>query len=175
MLDLSFLDGRIVYHGSTVEIKDIDLQKARVNCDFGAAFYLTTSENQAIAWARKQKKRQKAESAVLNTYRISTFAGLELNSRIFEVADEGWFSFIVNNRKGKWENRSHNFHVVVGSVADDNVFSVLAAYEAGIFDFDGGHKVIIERLKVKDLEDQIALCTECAVKRVKFLRSLIVC
>lgn len=36
-----------LYHGSTVDIKEIDLSKSRPNKDFGKGFYLSADKEQA--------------------------------------------------------------------------------------------------------------------------------
>ena len=41
----------ILYHGTTVDIKEIDLQKSKPNKDFGKGFYLSAEKEQAIAMA----------------------------------------------------------------------------------------------------------------------------
>ena len=41
----------ILYHGSTVDIKRIDLQKSKPNKDFGRAFYLSANYDQALEMA----------------------------------------------------------------------------------------------------------------------------
>ena len=41
-----------LYHGTTVDIEQIDLSKSRPNKDFGRAFYLSTEEAQAMEMAQ---------------------------------------------------------------------------------------------------------------------------
>lgn len=36
-----------LYHGTTIEIAKIDLEKSKPNKDFGRAFYLSENERQA--------------------------------------------------------------------------------------------------------------------------------
>jgi len=40
----------ILYHGSNVEIVEIDLQKSRPNKDFGRGFYLSADHDQALRY-----------------------------------------------------------------------------------------------------------------------------
>ena len=40
-----------LYHGSTVDIQQIDLGKSKPNKDFGRAFYLSADEQQALEMA----------------------------------------------------------------------------------------------------------------------------
>jgi hypothetical protein len=43
----------ILYHGSNIEIEDIDLAKCRPFKDFGRGFYLTTKKDQAQKMANR--------------------------------------------------------------------------------------------------------------------------
>ena len=53
----------ILYHGSNIEISEIDLQKSKPNKDFGRAFYLSDNESQGLKWL--SLKFQRLEEAVL--------------------------------------------------------------------------------------------------------------
>ena len=44
----------ILYHGSNIDIKEIDLNKSKVGKDFGCGFYLTPDKNQAYRMAEKK-------------------------------------------------------------------------------------------------------------------------
>lgn len=40
----------ILYHGTTVDIKEIDLQKSKPNKDFGKGFYLQLKKSRLLLW-----------------------------------------------------------------------------------------------------------------------------
>ena len=44
-----------LYHGSTIDIQHIDLDKSRPNKDFGRAFYLSDDRQQALELAQHQR------------------------------------------------------------------------------------------------------------------------
>lgn len=46
----------ILYHGSNIEINDIQLERCRPYKDFGRGFYLTTIEEQAVIMAKRVSK-----------------------------------------------------------------------------------------------------------------------
>jgi hypothetical protein len=46
----------LVYHGGSVAIKEIDLQKCRPYTDFGRGFYVTKYRLHAENWARRSGK-----------------------------------------------------------------------------------------------------------------------
>ncbi len=43
----------ILYHGSNIEIENVDLSKCRPYKDFGQGFYLTTIKEQAQQYLKK--------------------------------------------------------------------------------------------------------------------------
>ena len=47
-----------LYHGSTVDIQQIDLGKSKPNKDFGRAFYLSADEQQAMEMAQLTERPQ---------------------------------------------------------------------------------------------------------------------
>ena len=51
----------ILYHGSNVEVKEIDLSRSEVGKDFGVGFYLTASKEQAERMASRSGCRAFAE------------------------------------------------------------------------------------------------------------------
>ena len=46
----------ILYHGSNVEVKEIDLNRSEVGKDFGVGFYLTASKEQAERMASRRAR-----------------------------------------------------------------------------------------------------------------------
>jgi len=56
-----------LYHGSTVEIKEIDIAKSKPNKDFGRGFYLSADKQQAQRLA-EYKAYQIGGNPVINVY-----------------------------------------------------------------------------------------------------------
>ena len=61
----------LVYHGTTLEIKEPKIMTAEIGRDFGFAFYTTDIEEQARRWAVRRariqsRKEKKAVHAVVN-------------------------------------------------------------------------------------------------------------
>lgn len=50
----------ILYHGSTVDIERIDLQKSKPNKDFGRAFYLSADYDRALDMAKLKRRSRVA-------------------------------------------------------------------------------------------------------------------
>ena len=71
-----------------------------------------------------------------------------LNVIIFYKADEKWLDFICANRNRKYTG---DYDIVIGPVADDNVYRVVVEYENG----DVDKELALKRLKTETLCDQI--------------------
>ena len=54
----------ILYHGSDVEVKEIDLGRSEVGKDFGVGFYLTVSKEQAERMASRRVRLYGGEPVV---------------------------------------------------------------------------------------------------------------
>ena len=54
----------ILYHGSYVEVKNIDLNKSEINKDFGKGFYVTSSKEQAINFIKLSLKKAKFRNLI---------------------------------------------------------------------------------------------------------------
>ena len=69
----------ILYHGSNVEIDEIDLNKCKKYKDFGQGFYCTSIKQQAEFMAIRTTKREKKGEPCVSEF--------ELDEKIFEDED----------------------------------------------------------------------------------------
>ena len=60
----------ILYHGSNVDFKDIDLNKSKPNKDFGRGFYLSHDYSQALEMAKTKVEQMECGSPIVQTYEI---------------------------------------------------------------------------------------------------------
>ncbi|MPN24624.1 hypothetical protein SDC9_172025 [bioreactor metagenome] len=60
-----------LFHGSNVKVTNPMIKPNLRALDFGAGFYLTSSEKQAAKWAKAVTRRRRKGEAVLNIYQIS--------------------------------------------------------------------------------------------------------
>ena len=164
--NISHYCNKPLYHGSTQVVDVIDLKKAKTGCDFGVGFYLTTSKVQAGTWAKIMCRRKRTNVAIVNEYTVATFEGLRC--LIFNEADASWLDFIVMNRRNFSRKPAHEYDVVIGPVADDDMQVVIDNYMAGVYDHYGHtvKEMVIGFLETGNLRDQIALCTLAAIERV---------
>lgn len=148
----------IVYHGTTVEIQNPDVTFSKKYLDFGKGFYLTTYQNQAEKWALRKSLRQKA-SAIVNVYEMSDNL-TEFKVLSFAEETEKWLDFVCACRKG--ENIYKNYDIVIGSVADDDVFKTVDMYFRGIWD----KKRALDELHYYKMNNQICIVSQRALDMV---------
>lgn len=155
----------ILYHGSTVQVKDIDLQKSKPNKDFGKGFYLSLDKEQAFAMA-SYKAGQIGGEPVLNAYEFDEIhlTDHSLKVKIFKEYNEEWANFIFANRNNATEEPVHHYDVVIGPIANDRVGAQIRKYVEKEIDLP----TFIENLKyMKGITIQYFFGTEQAIKFLK--------
>lgn len=145
----------ILYHGSTVIVKEPQILLSQRYLDFGMGFYTTSSEEQAKRWALKVGARRKSREQYISIYDFDFEAAKKALQLIeFSKADESWLDFVCTCRSGK--NVNMDYDMVMGPVADDNVYATVQLYELGVLD----KEEVVKRLKVEALYNQILFHTE---------------
>ena len=113
-----------LYHGSYAVIQKPDLSFARETTDFGKGFYTTTIESQAEKWAARYKRRQ--DSGIVSIYQMDEN---ELRKNVsvleFDTYSAEWLDFIIQCRQGQ---PAGNWDLVIGGIANDDVFNTLTLY-----------------------------------------------
>lgn len=152
-----------LYHGSNVEVRKPSLRPGRKKTDFGKGFYTTTNREQAEHWTFIKQERAKTPKRMVSIYEIDDALLLDsgLKIREFHGVDEAWLNFVVDCRKGM----SHDFDLVFGPVANDNVFTTVNLYESGILDVPAA----IAQLKAYKTYDQLSFHTERVIKALRFV------
>lgn len=153
-----------LYHGSLDIVAAPEIRTPNRALDYGAGFYLTSSESQAEAWVRRKLKGQAAVGFV-NKYHYDPTEVADLRILNFESADEAWLDFVMANRTDP--AYFHNYDVVIGPVADDRVYAAFALYEARLLD----KQDLIHELKSYKLVNQILIHTEKAIPCIKWIEA----
>ena len=119
-----------LYHGSSIVIQKPDLAFARDTTDFGKGFYTTTIQSQAEKWAERNKRRQ--GSGIVTVYEINADE-LNKNSSVlqFDSYSVEWLDYIVQCRQG---HVADNWDLVIGGIANDDVFNTLTLFFGGFID-----------------------------------------
>ena len=152
----------ILYHGSTMDIERINLQKSKPNKDFGRAFYLSANYNQALEMA--QIKAEFAElPPVVNFYRFDEQLLREFKYKRFETYTEEWAHFVYNHRTDPQGSTLHDYDVVFGPIANDTIGAHITRFKQGYITFEQ----FLQSLKYpKGITFQYAFCTQRAIDKL---------
>lgn len=155
-----------LYHGSNVEIYDIDLSLCKNGKDFGKGFYLNPNFEQARGMARRAIRITREGKEIINAFEFDetllTNNGLKV--KIFADYTEEWAEFIVANRKNKSDIPIHDFDIIIGPIADDSVGVQVRRYIQGYLPVSQ----LVEELRYHgDHAIQYFFGTERAIKFLK--------
>jgi len=153
-----------LYHGGLVEIQVPRIIVGDHIGDFGVGFYTTTSLQPARRFVKTKCDREQKTSGVVSIFdvRDDFLQAPDLHVRVFKKADEDWARFVEANRRNP--NYEHDFDLIFGPVANDQVYASFALYESDLIDF----AELINRLKVRKLTDQVLFHTEKALSLLKY-------
>ncbi len=150
-----------LYHGSNRSIEQIDLSKGRKFKDFGQGFYTTHLKRQAEEWSRTVTNRFGGTPTVMEyDFDLNKAKEAGLNIKIFEVPDREWALFVMANRDRKGPEFSHDYDIVIGPVADDDMARLFGLYEMEIINLEA----VVAGLVYKELNSQYFFATERALK-----------
>lgn len=157
----------ILYHGSTVKVERPEIVVNETGRDFGFAFYTTDIRGQAERWAMRKAKIANRRSAghvgIVSVYEWTAMDGLEIQR--FPGPSMEWLEMVVRCRSDI--SFHHGKDVVIGNIANDNVGETVSYVIQGIMRKEDA----VERLKFEKINNQIAFCTESALKRLTFRES----
>jgi hypothetical protein len=158
----------ILYHGSNVTVAKPNLGSSRKTLDFGSGFYTTTNKEQAIEFSIKVSVRKEPKNKVVSIYDFDfETAGCALNIIEFLEPDKAWLDFVHQNRRGIYKGALYD--LVIGPVANDDVFATLIVYEDGIV----SEEQTLSALKVKKLFNQFVFKTEKALSFLVYKESFV--
>ena len=154
-----------LYHGTTLEVREPKIIVHEIGRDFGPGFYTTSIREQAERWARRRarmasRKTEAPARAIVNVYEWDEGAALKM--RRFDGASMEWLDLVVRCRSDK--DHIHSYDVVIGKIADDDVGQTVSFVAQGIMRREDA----IERLRFQRINDQIAFCTERALRSLTF-------
>ena len=156
----------ILYHGTNIEFREIDLTKSKPNKDFGQGFYLSDTYAQAMDMAKVKVEQLETGAPVVMSYEIKEEDLSQLRVLRFDNYSEEWAKFILLNRNNSTCQPIHNFDVVVGPIANDRVGAQLWKYENRMIDLP----TLVNNLRyMKGVTIQYFFGTERAIKVLKRL------
>jgi len=156
----------LLYHGSNNTVNQPRLIGQTRGLDFGAGFYLTTSQEQAVRFSKIVFKRKKSGCAIVNVYEFDMDAAEKsLTILKFANADIKWLRYVTENRLKTY--KESDYDMIIGAVANDTVMPTIQAYLNGFIN----EEAAIITLKTSKLIDQICLKTEKAISMLSFIKA----
>jgi len=156
----------ILFHGGTDNIEQPFIRPSVTSRDFGTGFYCTDIKSQAEKWALRQGKIRK-QSAILNMYEFNIErAQQDVNIKVFSDYAIEWLELVINCRKDS--NYKHNFDIVYGKIANDDVGETVQAVINGLMPPD----YALQKLTFMPANNQYCFCTEKSLAFIKFIESV---
>lgn len=150
-----------LYHGSLEIVENPQILQANRPLDFGTGFYTTTSLQQARRWVKLRMEQSQVSVGFINIYQYTPKR--DLHTRLFRSANEAWVDFVHANRTV--QDYNHDYDIVTGPVANDNVYLSFNLYESGIIT----KRELIRRLKTYKLVDQLLFHTERSLDTLEYV------
>lgn len=154
----------ILYHGSNIEIKDIDLSKSKVGKDFGCGFYLSADREQALELARKKTEQVGFGTPIVNPFEYDEKASEVLNVLTFDAYTKEWAEFVLMNRKNRTRVQAHEYDIVIGPIANDAVGLQIRRLTSGLIDME---KFLNELKYMRGVTFQYFFANEKAINCLK--------
>lgn len=149
----------IVYHGANGVVKSPDTVHTQKYLDFGPGFYVTIYKEQASRWAIR-KSRRHGGVPTLNSFEYNKEAAKGLRVMNFEDDDDAWLEYVCACRRG--EDAYKQFDIVIGNVANDDVFLTVDMYYRGLWD----KEKTLSELRYYRRNNQIAFLNQEAIDAV---------
>lgn len=161
----------ILYHGTIMVIPEPQVLRSEYGRDFGFAFYTTDIKPQAERWARRKamienRKPGIACKPIVNVYEWNNEA--DINMLRFEGASLEWLDLVVRCRNDI--SFTHGYDIVEGKIANDNVGETVSFVMQGIMRREDA----VQRLQFEKINNQIAFCTDRALRTLRFVDSYVV-
>ena len=125
---------------------------------YGILYYITSFENQAEKWAVRKGMRQE-KNGIVNVYDLSEDWS-EFRVLSFEKENDKWLDFVCACRKGNDINREYD--IIIGNVADDDVFKTVDMYFRGLWD----KKKVLDELRYYKMNNQICIVNQKTLDKV---------
>jgi len=161
----------IVYHGTILEISEPQILKSEKGRDFGFAFYTTDIQEQAIRWAVRRAKTENRKGnetyvPIVNKYEWNDVDSYSLLKTLeFHGPSTEWLDMVLKCRSDT--TYSHNYDIVIGNIANDNVGETVSYVLRGIMRKEDA----IEQLKFEKINNQIAFCTQKSLQYLNYIGS----
>lgn len=151
-----------LYHGTTIEIAKIDLEKSKPNKDFGRAFYLSEDERQAHEMAQFKAVFDEMPP-VVNVYEFDEALLGFFKVKKFRTYSKEWAHFVYDHRTELNGRTLHDYDIVYGPIANDRIGAQITRYKQGYISFEE----FLRRIRyIKGITFQYAFCTQRAIDKL---------
>jgi len=122
-----------LYHGSDIRVQNPEISKGKPYKDFGQGFYLSADIKQAQEMASQRASQFIDAKPIVTTFEFDETAMLDgsLKVKCFDTYSEEWANFVLRNRDRKTPQPYHDYDIVYGPIADDNIVRQLRKFELG--------------------------------------------
>ena len=157
-----------LYHGGLVEVQKPQIIQGDQGRDFGFAFYTTDIKEQAERWACRRRKMARRNGdtnaqAVVSVFEFDEKAAMaQLAVLDFPEASMEWLDLVVACRSDL--TFKHNKDIITGKIANDSVGETVAYVVAGVMRKEDA----LERLRFQKINNQVAFCSDRALKFLKY-------
>jgi len=153
-----------VFHGGYAVVDVIDLTKSRSNLDFGKGFYVTSIRSQAEFWAARTGRIHKTDGVVSEfEFYENAFEHYDLKVLRFAGYNEQWLDFVILNRNPQSPIPAHDYDIVEGPVANDDVNDRINDYLAEVV----SKTDFLKELVMHRPTHQIGLCTARSLQMIE--------
>ena len=160
----------ILYHGSNIDINNIDLSKCRPYKDFGKGFYLTAIKSQSEKMAERVARIYGGTPVITAFEFDKNNIPSSINVKNFNNPTEEWAKFVINNRNKNFTNISDvscnsdfKYDIVIGPVANDDLALLFRQFTIGYINIE----TLVNEMKYKKLTNQYSFHTQRAVSLLK--------
>ena len=119
-----------LYHTSSIELKNPDVNYGRRNADLGGGFYLSDNPEFSEKWASGRKP-------IVNEYRLD-LTGLTVKRF---SPDTEWFDYISKNRAG-YSDAFVDTDVIIGPIANDTLYDTYGIITSGLVSSEDSLKLL---------------------------------
>ena len=146
-----------LYHTGPETVKVPEIRRIGKPKDFGWGFYTTEIKKQAESYATRSRMNGRG---VITEYKYYSDRLDNLAIKRFTETDEEWLDFIVYCRDGN----SHNYDMVEGPMADDEVWDLIEFVMDGSLSKDKA----LEEIRFHYRTHQICFLTTEALESIEY-------
>ena len=158
----------ILYHGSNIEIEQVNLSKCRPFKDFGRGFYTTSIKDQALSMAKRTVRIYKEGTPCITEYFFdeTVLTSSRYKIKRFPEPSIEWARFVINNRNTNFKNfvsfecnTDCKYDIVTGPVANDDITALIDVFLSGIL----SDEALAKELTFRELSEQVSFHTEISI------------